>query len=842
MNFVDAHIVTPGPYRATKLWNEVTKLFRAGMPLRKHRLHLRFYGNCFTAAAATDWLHDLLRNNCNFGPDVTRHQTLQLLRKFLKNHVIEDVKGRWGSEDLEEDGRLYRFPSTSPVKPVPSASSSTKKRKSTLKEKEALFKFRSSRIFGKESQENVDPLTQEVPADSSPREEVHRRELTEDDILDIWRTITLTHLQKTLGLSSLEDVLNPFEVNSCYIAYNMTNVNKHGVVTLEDKTDDLPHWVLSAMKCLANWPKYDLNQPSYPGFERDVFKTVSDYFVNLPQPLLTYEYYELFVNVLVLCGYIVLPKNRHGKRKNLEDASCPQPPKTPHLNGTRAFRSTECLLLSLIRKEAIDETESPMREVFSSRLMSRPPSLGLDPVAWTHQQGISCRDSGGHSADLVGGCCLQRESRGAAAGRLRPRSSSLEGIIDHKTDGCSQLKCKSMKNLPFRRSISSGSGFFYISPWHEEEALGQSCLGRAASASSLSWDVGCSRRDANVHRAQLPSSSGMTSAPLPAAQPRRNRSRSFCNLPDMVNHRSASSFSINTPVAEITMKPDCSSSIGLRRPSLLKLTSSLAGVQAVPDVSRRCCSSMDLSNKCAAPVQSVSTITQRPSPEQSLLQPQLEQVAIEALQLCTLLIPPVRRRKLQLLMRMISRMSQNVDMPRLHSALGTRTLMVHTFSRCVLCCEEEMDLDELLATRLVSFLLDHHQEILQVPVYLQNAVQDHIAYLRKVQVTYPGADAASALPTYSFCRQISAQEFEEQKLTISQTAIAELLESLIKNKTMAVKEKKKKLAQFRKEYPDIYSCRFPSTESEAQLFADKPKIKPPMLLHIKKTKAFSVHN
>lgn len=66
-----------------------------------------------------------------------------------------------------------------------------------------------------------------------------------------------------------------------------------------------------------------------------------------------------------------------------------------------------------------------------------------------------------------------------------------------------------------------------------------------------------------------------------------------------------------------------------------------------------------------------------------------------------------------------------------------------------------------------------------------------------LQVTYPGADAASALPTYSFCRQISAQEFEEQKLTISQAAIAELLESVIKNKTMSVKEKKKKLAQVR---------------------------------------------
>lgn len=45
-------------------------------------------------------------------------------------------------------------------------------------------------------------------------------------------------------------------------------------------------------------PKYDSEQPSYPGFERDVFKTVSDYFYSLPLPLLTFELYELFINVL----------------------------------------------------------------------------------------------------------------------------------------------------------------------------------------------------------------------------------------------------------------------------------------------------------------------------------------------------------------------------------------------------------------------------------------------------------------------------------------------------------------------------------------------------------------
>lgn len=64
--------------------------------------------------------------------------------------------------------------------------------------------------------------------------------------------------------------------------------------------------------CLFLGPKYDSAQPSYPGFERDVFKTVSDYFYSLPQPLLTYELYELFINVLgrywglISWGYFLL--------------------------------------------------------------------------------------------------------------------------------------------------------------------------------------------------------------------------------------------------------------------------------------------------------------------------------------------------------------------------------------------------------------------------------------------------------------------------------------------------------------------------------------------------------
>uniref|UniRef100_A0A8D2IQ82 DEP domain-containing protein 1B n=1 Tax=Varanus komodoensis TaxID=61221 RepID=A0A8D2IQ82_VARKO len=495
--------VTPGPYRATKLWNEVTKYFRAEMPRRKHRQHFKKYQNCFTAAEAIDWLHQLLRNNSNFGPEVTRKQTIQLLRKFLKNHVIEDIKGRWGSENLDDNHHLYRFPSTSPVRILPRQHLLSENTDNTTKQTESIFK--------------LPHYSRRTPQKYAFRECQWSA--------NFWNCLVLCppSLQTILGIPSLEEILHPALVEPRYIMYNMTNTSKRGVVLLHDKSEDLPHWVLSAMKCLANWPRSnDMSQPTYMGFERDVFKTVADYFLSLPEPLLTFQFYELFINIL------------------------------------------------------------------------------------------------------------------------------------------------------------------------------------------------------------------------------------------------------------------------------------------------------------------------------DLLQPHSERVAVEALQICCLLIPPPNRRKLQLLMRMISRMSENVDMPRLHDEMGTKSLMIQTFSRCILCCEEEVDLDELFVKRLVSFLMDHHQEILEVPTYLLAAVSHFLPCLF-CQIEYLEEELSAIFPTYSYCKRITSQEFDEQKIYTSQAAIAELLENIIKDRKLSLKDKKKKLKQFQKEYPQIYRNRFPTTESEAILFEDKPTIKQPML-NLRKPKFRTMRN
>ncbi|NXC05531.1 DEP1A protein, partial [Orthonyx spaldingii] len=786
----------PGPYRATRLWNEVTRHFRAGMPLRRHRQRLRSHGSCFTAAEAADWLHPVLRSNSSFGPDVTRQQTVQLLRKFLKNHVIEDIKGRWGAENLEDNGALYRFPATSPVKPLPSPPRENLENFSGDKGK--LFKLPSSskRALKKtEFLQSLENLARPKPDVTEEKKEgtLQRREISQECVQETWRNIILIHLQTILGLPSLEEVLQPAQIIPEFVMYNMSNTSKHGVVILQDKAEDLPHWVLSAMKCLAYWPRNnDMSQATYSGFERDVFRTVADYFLSLPEPLLTFEYYELFVNILVLCGYIPIPDLGSGKRSVQEEKGDPQPSKTLHLNS---FKSTECLLLSLLLKEPDKKKGEASRRFSSEELRAQNQHV----KKWqhhklTHQQGSAGILIGGSCQNLAG---FRSEQEPPAA--FRTRCYSLERI---------GAAASSAHNKGGSASLGGGG----VNTITRSGKLVDER--KVSSVVELCW----------AHPGQTQSPGLRTvAAPCPRGEELRAGSRGARgprrSLSLLGSRGSRSCSAINRATADTAVQPR-PGPCGQGRPK--PPVHSRAQGSDSSSRKRLCRSSTDLSPRSVSPSPCVLAGT-------NLLQPHLERIAVEALQICCLLLPPPRRRRLQLLLRMLARISGNVDMPRLHDALGNRSLLIQTFSRCVLRCAQEEDLDELLSTRLVSFLMDHQQEIFQVPTHLQVAVRDHLEYLKMAQCKQQKEEICAILPTYSYCKQITPQEFEEQKVSTSQAAVAELLENIIKDKNLSVKDKKKKLKQFQQEYPQIYGSRFPTTQTEALLLENKPTLRQPML-------------
>lgn len=69
------------------------------------------------------------------------------------------------------------------------------------------------------------------------------------------------------------------------------------------------------------------------------------------------------------------------------------------------------------------------------------------------------------------------------------------------------------------------------------------------------------------------------------------------------------------------------------------------------------------------------------------------------------------------------------------SAVVISVQMVQMFSHCVLGSVDEMDLDELLATKLLTFMMEHHNTIFQVPPKLRRQVEEHLSHLKRVQVS-----------------------------------------------------------------------------------------------------------
>jgi hypothetical protein len=75
-------------------------------------------------------------------------------------------------------------------------------------------------------------------------------ELSLTEKSEIYRQLFFKRL--SLLMPTIDDFIRRDEIISLMLMHNMTRISANGVVQLTDKSEDLPHWVMSAMKCLAN--------------------------------------------------------------------------------------------------------------------------------------------------------------------------------------------------------------------------------------------------------------------------------------------------------------------------------------------------------------------------------------------------------------------------------------------------------------------------------------------------------------------------------------------------------------------------------------------------------------
>ncbi|XP_076441420.1 DEP domain-containing protein 1A-like [Babylonia areolata] len=837
-----------GPYKATKLWNDAVTAFRQGVPRGKHRRFMRTAEDCFLGSTAVDWLMEYLKKQKDFGSDVTRQQTTHLLNKFYRAGIFEEIqvsrRGR-NKADFSDSNRLYRLLPVSPSKgtrvplavrtsnitPQPLKISKDEKRSQPDKEEE---KERTSVRKEETAVTAADPA---LAIDRLPQCHLMGRFLTGSQIGEIWKTAALSRLKKVLGVGSLEDILQDYTVEGAHVRHNCIFLNKSGIVTNIQPQDQLPHWVLSAMKCLARWPeKAEGDLPSYPGFEKDVFGVVRDYFIGLQEPLITYELYDIIINVFVqACNQ--LPRHsspfshaaRDEKRfgyslwsdsslenvilnltRNTGNLLAGRPASNLHashssqhlapsvransqstlgqlsdlssLTASKQFRSNPDLQVSRYETAFGPENQTVTRVYFCNGLAtdfhhnSVEEQEALSPVE-THFDVVT--DNSQRQSTHIS---FDRVSRSSSLSRNKP----------------SDLDEESLKN-------SVGQSRSYNSYQRQQKKLGAHDSATFASLSeprqepepadkkppSPSWDKGRKpppyrRTRAERHHTFSGSQFGMGREMERGVLDDwdRQMSASISHLPGL---KPVGADSQPASISEAASRQRTARSLGLssgrgaKRPSSLYLNFPQSGLH--------------------------------------------EERATKALQVVCLFLPPASRRKLHFLLKLMSKMAANPFLT-FDPNQSTRSLVLGTFQHAVLRAPEETDLDAVLVFQLVSFLVDHHMDIMAVPTDMKDVVEDRLRDLEKPQIVYSPQDRS----TLRFAKPVSMEQYEKEKIRHSHTALLELLDSIVRDENMADREKRRRLKQFQKTYPQLYKQRFPDTATDPLQADLRSRGKPPLFV------------
>ncbi|KAK2185732.1 hypothetical protein NP493_225g03035 [Ridgeia piscesae] len=174
-----------------------------------------------------------------------------------------------------------------------------------------------------------------------------------------------------------------------------------------------------------------------------------------------------------------------------------------------------------------------------------------------------------------------------------------------------------------------------------------------------------------------------------------------------------------------------------------------------------------------------------------------EYLVIEALQLSMLLLPSVTREELTRLLRFMH-LASAPDAVSLNTTDSNRNLMEKTFTNAII---QNKVLAPHQAGQLVLFMMDHADELLMCPDAVEEMVLMRLDDLRAPQVP-------CKKPEPTFCTRVTEDEFKKQQIEETEGALVSLMNAILDDHKMALKEKKNRLKQFQKHHNELYKKNF----------------------------------
>ncbi|XP_071358927.1 DEP domain-containing protein 4 [Trachinotus anak] len=176
------------------------------------------------------------------------------------------------------------------------------------------------------------------------------------------------------------------------------------------------------------------------------------------------------------------------------------------------------------------------------------------------------------------------------------------------------------------------------------------------------------------------------------------------------------------------------------------------------------------------------------------------QDAIRASQLCLRLLETSMRDELRRLLVLMAA-AAHPDACRLQKQIDNRALVCRTFQKAIV---QNHELTRSQSETLVLFLMDNHTELFKTPTSLIEAVR------RTLKTMQQGKDPDS-IATFTFCQQVTPQEYEDQREATTLESLKQLLHDISSSKSMSVKDRRRLLKEFEKHHPVVFLQHFSST-------------------------------
>ncbi|XP_063970858.1 DEP domain-containing protein 7-like isoform X1 [Lytechinus pictus] len=109
-------VSTPGPFRATKMWNAIVDHLKTAVDIRTRKHMMRSYEDCFLGSDAVDVICGYMERENSEVKDVTREKIAKLCQYFLDQNIIEDAQacgnvGHRRAVFMDNNSHYYRFTS-----------------------------------------------------------------------------------------------------------------------------------------------------------------------------------------------------------------------------------------------------------------------------------------------------------------------------------------------------------------------------------------------------------------------------------------------------------------------------------------------------------------------------------------------------------------------------------------------------------------------------------------------------------------------------------------------------------------------------------------------------------